>query len=92
MVKTINLSLDEQEYRLALETKGKRTWKEVLLDGLQHEREDIWGLEHQKGFVVKRVTMKPIKATKLIGPAKATKLIGKARSAPKPRQRKRGSR
>ena len=36
-VRTINISLDEKEYQNALKKKGDRTWKEVLLDGLETE-------------------------------------------------------
>jgi len=36
-VKTINVSLDEKEYQIALKKKGKRTWKQVLLEGLEKQ-------------------------------------------------------
>jgi ribosomal protein L25 (general stress protein Ctc) len=36
-VKTINISLDEREYQNALKKKGNRTWKQVLMDGLEKE-------------------------------------------------------
>jgi hypothetical protein len=34
-IKTINITLDEKEYANALKKKGGRTWKEVLMDGLE---------------------------------------------------------
>jgi hypothetical protein len=37
MVKTINITLDEKEYAVALKKKGRRTWKQVLLDGLDKQ-------------------------------------------------------
>lgn len=33
--KTINLSLDKDEYAFASSKKGSRTWKQVLFDGLE---------------------------------------------------------
>lgn len=36
-IKNINVALDEKEYKNALKKKGARTWKEVLMDGLQKE-------------------------------------------------------
>jgi hypothetical protein len=36
-VKTINITLDEKEYQNALKKKGRRTWKQVLLDGLDKQ-------------------------------------------------------
>jgi hypothetical protein len=36
-VRTINITLDEKEYQNALKKKGKRFWKQVLLDGLDKE-------------------------------------------------------
>jgi hypothetical protein len=38
-VKTINISLDEGEYDRAWKKKGARTWKQVLLDGLEKKEE-----------------------------------------------------
>ena len=37
MVKTLNISLDEVEYKDAQKNKGRRTWKQVLLDGLDKQ-------------------------------------------------------
>jgi hypothetical protein len=34
-VKTINVTLDQSEYDEAVRKKGKRTWKQVLMDGLE---------------------------------------------------------
>lgn len=36
-IKTINITLDEKEYANALKKKGRRTWKQVLLDGLDKQ-------------------------------------------------------
>jgi len=36
-VKTINLSLDKDEYAFASSKKGSRTWKQVLFDGLEYK-------------------------------------------------------
>jgi hypothetical protein len=36
-VKTINITLDEKEYAAAFKKKGRRTWKQVLLDGLDKQ-------------------------------------------------------
>jgi hypothetical protein len=36
-VKTINITLDEKEYAAALKKKGRRTWKQVLEDGLDKQ-------------------------------------------------------
>ena len=36
-VRTVNISLDEKEYQNALKKKGGRTWKQVLLDGLDKQ-------------------------------------------------------
>jgi hypothetical protein len=36
-VKTINIVLDDKEYALALKKKGGRTWKQVLMDGLDKQ-------------------------------------------------------
>ncbi len=36
-VKTINIVLDDKEYAIALKKKGRRTWKQVLLDGLDKQ-------------------------------------------------------
>lgn len=36
-VRTINISLDEKEYAIALKKKGGRTWKQVLMDGLDKQ-------------------------------------------------------
>lgn len=77
VVRTINLSLDENEYVRAFAMKGKRTWKQVLLDGLQREREDVLGLEHSRQFVVKRVTVKPIEPTTVVGKPKHAKKVGR---------------
>lgn len=36
-IHTINVTLDEKEYAIALKKKGKRYWKQVLMDGLDKE-------------------------------------------------------
>jgi len=36
-VHTINITFDEKEYQNAQKKKGGRTWKEVLLDGLEKQ-------------------------------------------------------
>ena len=36
--KTINIILDEEEHTKALKKKGKRTWKQVLEDGLNKQK------------------------------------------------------
>lgn len=35
--KTINLTLDKDEYAFASSKKGPRTWKQVLFDGLEYK-------------------------------------------------------
>ena len=37
VVKTVNIPLDEREYAAAVKKKGRRTWKQVLLDGLEKQ-------------------------------------------------------
>jgi hypothetical protein len=37
MVRTLNISLDEKEYKDAQKKKGGRTWKQVLMDGLEKQ-------------------------------------------------------
>jgi hypothetical protein len=44
-IKTINLTLDKDEFAFAISKKGSRTWKEVLFDGLEWKRH---GIEHSK--------------------------------------------
>ena len=34
-VKNINIALDDDEYLRAQKKKGQRTWKQVLMDGLE---------------------------------------------------------
>lgn len=36
-VKTINISLDKDEYAIAFSKKGERTWKQILFDGLEYK-------------------------------------------------------
>ena len=36
-VKSINISLDKDEYAFAFAKKGERTWKQVLFDGLEYK-------------------------------------------------------
>jgi hypothetical protein len=36
-VRTINITLDDKEYQNAFKKKGGRTWKEVLLYGLEKQ-------------------------------------------------------
>jgi len=36
-VKTINISLDKEEYAVAFAKKGSRTWKQILFDGLEYK-------------------------------------------------------
>jgi hypothetical protein len=36
-VRTINITLDDKEYQNAHKKKGRRTWKQVLLDGLDKQ-------------------------------------------------------
>jgi hypothetical protein len=36
-IKTINLTLDPEEYAFAMSKKGERTWKEILFDGLEYK-------------------------------------------------------
>lgn len=38
-IKNINVALDEKEYANAFKKKGERTWKQVLLDGLEKKEE-----------------------------------------------------
>jgi ribosomal protein L25 (general stress protein Ctc) len=40
-VKTINITLDEKEFQNAMKKKGNRTWKEVLMDGLEKEVKQV---------------------------------------------------
>ena len=39
-VKTVLIPLDEREYLGAVKKKGKRTWKQVLMDGLDKQEKD----------------------------------------------------
>ena len=35
--KTINLTLDPAEYAFAKKRKGSRTWRQILLDGVEYK-------------------------------------------------------
>ena len=38
-IKNINIAFDEKEFAYAQKKKGNRTWKQVLLDGLESKED-----------------------------------------------------